>query len=115
MKSGAQETNTEIDQYEPNTLTTEHPDYPVSFIVEGKMMTDEVGVIYYKPHQIEIKSYFRLNGNPLPQENGMVYLIETIDGRKGTLVYKFDAFTDCKVFNFLKDYVYSKNKNIYPQ
>lgn len=110
MKSGTQQIHTQ----EQDTVASGHPDYPVSFIIEGKMMTDEIGVIYYKPHQIEIKSYFRINGNALPQENGMVYLIETIDGRKGTLVYKFDAFTDCKVFNFLKEYVYSKNKNIYP-
>ncbi len=110
MKSGTQEINIQ----EQATLAQEHTDYPVSFFIEGNMMTDEIGVIYYKPHQIEIKSYFRLNGNALPQDNGMVYLIETIDGRKGTLVYKFDAFTDSKVFNFLKGYVYSKNKNIYP-
>jgi hypothetical protein len=79
--------------------------YPEIFVIDNNMLTDYKGLAQYKPFQIEIKNYFRLNGNANPQHNGMVYLIETYDGRRGILIYKFDAFTDSKVYNFLKDYV----------
>ena len=84
--------------------------YQENFVVEGKFLSNESGLNTYRPHQIEIASYFRLNENSKPEENGIVYLIETFDGRKGILIYRFDVFTDCKVYNFLKEYVDYKNK-----
>ena len=75
------------------------------FVVAGKLLTGKTGVTTYKPNQIEIISYFRLNGKSHSEENVIVYLIETFDGRKGTLLYRFDVFTDCIVYNFLREYV----------
>jgi hypothetical protein len=78
--------------------------YRENFQVSGKVLVDEAGTSQYKPHQVKINNYFRLNGNT-PGKNAIVYLIETSDGRKGTLVYRYDAFTDSRVFNFLQDLV----------
>lgn len=84
--------------------------YPEYFVVEGKLLTNQTGINTYRPDQIEIITYFRLNGNSKPEENALVYLIETVDGSKGILIYRFDAFTDRKVYGFLKEYVDSKNR-----
>ncbi|MBL7872553.1 MAG: hypothetical protein JNM78_13130 [Cyclobacteriaceae bacterium] len=86
--------------------------YLEHFVVEGKLLTNQKGLNTYTPDQIEIKSYFRLRGNRnrKPEENALVYLLETFDGTKGILIYTFDAFTDCNVYSFLKEHVDNKKK-----
>lgn len=79
--------------------------YKEKFSVSGKELTDEKGLQSYKPHQVKILSYLRLNKNPNPANNAILYLMETFDGKKGILTYKYDAFKDSRVFNFLKDVV----------
>ena len=41
---------------------------------------------YYQPQQIDIVSLFRFEGNSDPSDNAIVYVIETSDGLRGTLV-----------------------------
>lgn len=84
--------------------------YQEHFVVEGQSLTSEAGMHAYKPDQIEIITYFKVNVTGNPDENSIVYLIDTFDGRKGMLTYKFDVFTDCKVYDFLKEYVECKNR-----
>jgi hypothetical protein len=46
----------------------------------------------YKPQEVKVVSFFRFEGNTNPEDNAIMYIIETIDGVKGTLVnsYKTD-------------------------
>lgn len=81
------------------------PEFKERFIVLDKTLTDQEGFRTYKPHEVKIRSYFRIKGNRNPKNNGIVYLIETNDGRKGTLVYTYDIFQDGKVFNFIQELV----------
>jgi hypothetical protein len=85
--------------------------YNENFIVSGKVLTDKNGVAQYKPHQVEIHNYFKLNGSATPENNAIVYLLETSDGKRGTLVYKYDAFKDATVFNFIWAVVEYSNRN----
>ncbi len=84
--------------------------YKANFTVSGKTLTDNSGLIHYKPHQVKIRNYFRINGNAKPENNAIAYLLETFDGKKGVLVYNYDVFTDSKVFNFLKAIVDFRNR-----
>lgn len=51
----------------------------------------------YRPQEIEIVNSFRFEGNTNPDDNVTMYIIETVDGLKGTLVNKADAFTEEKL------------------
>lgn len=92
-------------ELEGESLTLLAKDYKEQFNISGKELTDEKGLQLYKPHQVKILSYLRLNKNPNPANNAIIYLMETFDGKKGTLIYKYDAFKDSRVFNFLKKVV----------
>jgi hypothetical protein len=84
--------------------------YHELFKVTGKTLTDKSGLNEYKPHEVEIRNYFKLNGNAKPEDNAIAYLLETEDGKKGVLVYKYDVFTDSRVFNFIQAIVYFQQR-----
>jgi hypothetical protein len=43
----------------------------------------------YKPQEVKIVSFFRFEGNSNPEDNAIMYIIETVDGQKGTLVNSY--------------------------
>ena len=43
----------------------------------------------YKPQEVKVISFFRFEGNTNPQDNAIMYIIETVDGLKGTLVNSY--------------------------
>jgi len=43
----------------------------------------------YKPQEIKVVNFFRFEGNANPEDNAMMYIIETVDGQKGTLVNSY--------------------------
>jgi hypothetical protein len=43
----------------------------------------------YKPQEIRVVNFFRFEGNTNPADNAIMYIIETIDGVKGTLVNSY--------------------------
>ncbi len=106
IKSFEEMTEASVDTRVANWKET----YPEYFVVEGKLLTNESGLNTYGPHQIEVITFFRLNKGSDQDENGVVYLIEAFDGCRGILVYRYDVFTDCKVYDFLKEYMDYKNK-----
>ena len=57
----------------------------------------------YKPDQIHVVNFFRFEGQSDPDDNAILYVIETNDGTKGTLVDAYGVYTDPKVSNFMKD------------
>ena len=57
----------------------------------------------YKPEQIQIVNFFRFEGDSDPDDNAILYVIETNDGTKGTLVDAYGVYNDAKVTRFMKD------------
>lgn len=57
----------------------------------------------YLPNQIEVVNFFRFEGESDPDDNAILYLIETKDGTKGTLVDAYGIYNDPKVSSFMKD------------
>lgn len=57
----------------------------------------------YKPDQIQVVNFFRFEGQSDPDDNAILYVIETNDGTKGTLVDAYGVYNDPKVSSFMKD------------
>ena len=56
----------------------------------------------YEPGQIQVVNFFRFEGASDPADNTILYVIETNDGLKGTLVDAYGAYSDAKVNAFMK-------------
>lgn len=57
----------------------------------------------YKPGQVHIVNFFRFEGNSDPDDNAILYVIETDEGAKGTLVDGYGIYADPQVEEFIKD------------
>lgn len=57
----------------------------------------------YTPDQIHVVNFFRFEGSSDPADNSILYVIETNDGKKGTLIDAYGPYADEKVNKFMKD------------
>jgi len=64
----------------------------------------------YKPEQIQIVSFFRFGGISDPNDNAVLYVIETTDGTKGTLIDAYGIYNDARIGRFIKDVEYIQKK-----
>lgn len=55
----------------------------------------------YQPEQINICNFFRFEGQSDPNDNTIMYVIETSDGLKGTLIDAYGPYADRKVAEFM--------------
>ncbi len=67
----------------------------------------------YKPEAIKVVNFFRFEGQSDPNDNTIMYVIETSDGLKGTLVDAYGAYADERVSSFFKnvDQIQKKTSN----
>lgn len=54
----------------------------------------------YAPNQVRVINSFRFEGFSDPDDNAVLYLLETSDGLKGTLVDAYGTYADPLVYNF---------------
>ena len=66
----------------------------------------------YSPEQIEIVNFFRFEGESDPDDNAILYVIETNDGTKGTLIDAYGVYNDPKISRFMKDVEIIKKRNL---
>lgn len=57
----------------------------------------------YAPEQVRVINLFRFEGFSDPDDNAVLYLIETNDGLKGTLVDAYGTYADPLVYKFFMD------------
>lgn len=57
----------------------------------------------YQPDQINIINFFRFEGQSDPNDNTILYVIETSDGLKGTIVDAYGPYADRKLSEFLNN------------
>ncbi|HTE31021.1 MAG TPA: hypothetical protein VK666_11655 [Chryseolinea sp.] len=75
--------------------------YTVDFkFTSGSLTTPERH--HYKATDISISNFFRFEGYSDPQDNAILYLIETSDGKKGTLIDAYGAYSDATLATFIK-------------
>lgn len=56
----------------------------------------------YKPEQVHVVNFFRFEGFSDPADNSILYVIETDDGKKGTLIDAYGPYADEKVNKFMQ-------------
>jgi len=56
----------------------------------------------YSTDQVHIVNFFRFEGNSDPGDNAILYVIETDDGARGTLVDGYGIYADPQVGRFIK-------------
>ena len=61
------------------------------------LRTDKI----YQPEEVKINNFFRFEGPSAPEDMSILYVIETNDGVKGTLVDAFGTYADEDVNNFV--------------
>lgn len=77
--------------------------------VENFKIEDEVLICLscndkkYKPDEISIKNFFRFEGNSDPEDSSIMYVIETNDGKKGTIVDAYGAYSDPDTGSFINE------------
>ncbi len=77
--------------------------YSENFKITSQGLTDEMGGKFYSASEIHIPNFHRFEGYSDPQDNAILYWIETADGRKGILVDAYGAYADVKVNNFIRE------------
>ena len=65
---------------------------------------------HYKPEEIQVVNFYRFEGESDPSDNAILYVIETNDGTKGTLVDAYGTYNDARVSRFMKDVEAIKKK-----
>ncbi len=65
----------------------------------------------YSPEEVHVVNFFRFEGNSDPDDNAILYVIETDDGTKGTVVDAYGVYTDGNVSLFMK-HVEDINKKV---
>jgi hypothetical protein len=64
----------------------------------------------YEPQQVTVVNFYRFEGASDPADNSILYVIETTDGIKGTLVDAYGPYADVQVQKFMEE-VESANIN----
>lgn len=57
----------------------------------------------YQPEQVQIVNFFRFEGMSDPDDNAILYVIETDDGGKGTIIDAYGVYMDPKITAFIKE------------
>ena len=97
------ETTTEM-----NTLTScvnkvVKEGYTDSFKVTREGLTSCTRDKHYSPEQVNVVNFFRFEGESDPADNTILYVIETQDGQKGTLIDAYGPYADAAVNKFMGD------------
>jgi hypothetical protein len=56
----------------------------------------------YSPEQISVVNFYRFEGASDPDDMSIIFVIETEDGRKGTLVDAYGFYADREIGNFMR-------------
>lgn len=57
----------------------------------------------YYPNDVKVVNFYRFEGPSSPEDNAILYVIETADGVKGTLVDAYGTYSDPYVDRFIKN------------
>ncbi|MCC6411897.1 MAG: hypothetical protein IT270_09570 [Saprospiraceae bacterium] len=55
----------------------------------------------YQPNQVKVAHFYRFEGESNPDDNSILYAIETNEGEKGTIVDAYGMYSDTLVGDFM--------------
>src|SRR4051812_1763232 len=68
--------------------------YTLTFIVtEAGLEVQSGGAKAYKPEEVSIPNFYRFEGDTDPGDMSILYVIETSDGTKGTLIDAYGTYS----------------------
>jgi len=70
-------------------------------VVDGNLTALQSGQTF-KPERIKVVNFYRFQGPSNPDDNGILYAIETEEGVKGTLVDAYGVYADEEIGSFMK-------------
>lgn len=65
----------------------------------------------YQPDQIKVVNFFRFEGQSDPNDQTILYVIETSDGLKGTIVDAYGPYSDRELGEFMQQVETHKKTN----
>jgi hypothetical protein len=75
--------------------------FHAEFSVGPKGLSAAGTEIYFSPVQVRIHNFYRFEGSSNPDDMSILYLIETSDGLKGTLVDAYGTYSDSMIDEFI--------------
>jgi hypothetical protein len=75
--------------------------YTEDFRVEEEGLKSLKTEKIYRPHEVNVVNFFRFEGVSDPEDMAILYVIETSDGVKGTLVDAYGTYSDQNVNQFM--------------
>lgn len=76
--------------------------YTGNFKIEENKLISLDSEKKFKPEQVHINNFYRFEGASDPDENSILYAIETDNGEKGTLTDAYGTYADPNVGKFIK-------------
>lgn len=76
--------------------------YTDSYKVKDRGLFSDKTENYYTPEQVSVINFYRFEGQSDPADNTILYVIETADGGKGTLIDAYGPYSDAKVTAFMQ-------------
>lgn len=75
--------------------------YTEQFRAEGSTLYCFDNQTAYRPDDVSVINFYRFEGISDPDDMSIIYVIETTDGQKGTLIDAFGIYADAKVGVFM--------------
>jgi hypothetical protein len=85
--------------------------YTDSFKVTKKGLYSNATDRYFTPAEVHVENFYRFEGESDPADNAIMYVIETSDGLKGTLIDAYGAYSDDSVNKFMQEVEDMNKKN----
>ena len=77
--------------------------YTDSFKVNKQGLYSTVKANYYSPSQVRIINFYRFEGQSDPADNTILYVVETDDDQKGTLIDAYGPYSDEATNKFMQE------------
>jgi len=58
---------------------------------------------HFRPEDVSVINFYRFEGQSDPADNAILYVIETADGLRGTLIDAYGPYADAGVNKFMKE------------
>lgn len=77
--------------------------YVENFKVGGNRLMTEDEKKHFTPSEVGIPNFYRFEGYSDPDDNAILYLIETTDGTLGTIIDSYGREANPDIANFIRD------------
>lgn len=77
--------------------------YTDSFKVKRQGLYSAHKDAFFRPEEVSVINFYRFEGQSDPADNTIMYVIETADGQKGTLIDAYGPYADEATNAFMKE------------